>query len=193
VSSAPEDRPPPHLSEEEAEFRAAREKLVDWVRVEPSRLFLRSFLPSLLFVPIGGTLVGMSMGGRWVDARHGLWLVILGLVCTALGPMWALFSLIRAMGQDTYVAIRLDGLAVRLEPHLPEALYPWDELSDARPEARERAVIVTLVSGQIVRLSGPFTAISETEFAARIRDARRLALWHRLSPESLAIHAHDRE
>jgi hypothetical protein len=184
VSDAGEDEglPPPPLDEEERAYRASLEKLVDWVRVEQSRVLLRAFLPAaLVLVPVGGVLVALS----FARSEHGPLLLVLGLVLIASGPSWALVSLIRSMQRDAYVAIRVDGLAVRLDVRRDEAVYPWPNIADARPDpGGTHAVRVELTGEPPLVLTGPFSGVSEEELARRIRDARRLAVWNRLSARS---------
>jgi hypothetical protein len=180
-----DESPPPPLDDDERAFRASLEQLVDWVRVDARRLFARAFVPALVLVPAGGLLVGGGMSGRLGEARHGLLALVLGLLAIAAGALWALVVLIRAMGHDAYVAIRQDGLGVRLAPQAEEVVHPWEAIEDARADAQLRAVRVALASGQSVLLRGPFAGVSDEQLAQRIRDARRLALWHRLTPEAL--------
>jgi hypothetical protein len=177
--------PPPPLDDEERAFRASLEQLVDWVRVDARRLFARAFVPALLLVPAGGMLVGAGMSGRLMGPRESVLLLVLGLGAIASGALWALVSLIRAMGHDTYVAIRQDGLGVRLAPSAEEVVHPWEGIEDARADAAARAVRLVLASGESLLLRGPFAGVSDDALAQRIRDARRLALWHRLTPEAL--------
>jgi hypothetical protein len=183
--SPADDSPEPPLDDEERAFRASLEQLVDWVRVDSRRLFARAFVPALVLVPAGGLLVGAGMSGRLLGPRHGVLALLLGLVCIAAGALWALVSLIRAMGHDAYVAIRQDGLGVRLAPPAIEVVHPWDDIEDATADAEAHAVRLLLASGDSVLLRGPFAGLSDPQLARRIRDARRLALWHRLTPEAL--------
>jgi hypothetical protein len=177
--------PPPPLDDDERAFRASLDQLVDWVRVDARWLFARAFAPALLLVPAGGSIIGTGMSGRFTGPRYGVLLLLLGLLLIAAGALWALVSLIRAMGHDRYVAIRQDGLGVRLAPPAPEVIHPWERIEDARADASARAVRLVLASGESVLLRGPFARVSDDELAQRIRDARRLALWHRLTPEAL--------
>lgn len=177
---------PAPLDDEERAFRESLEKVVDWVRVEPSRLFLRAFAPALALVPAGGALVATSVSSAVPATRQGVLFLLLGLLLITCGPLWALFALIRSMGRDAYVAIRKDGLAVRLDPDRPQAVYAWESIEDARPEPEHR-VRVSLATGETLLLVGPFADVSENDLARRIRDAKRLALWHRLTPEALHV------
>jgi hypothetical protein len=179
------ESPPPPLDDEERAYRASLEQLVDWVRVDARRLFVRAFVPALVLVPAGGVLVGGGMSGRLTGPRDSVFLLILGLCAIASGALWALVSLIRAMGHDSYVAIRQAGLGVRLGPNAEEVVHPWEAIEDARPETGARAVRLVLAGGESLLLRGPFAGVSDEQLAQRIRDARRLALWHRLTPEAL--------
>ena len=175
---------PPPADEEERALRESLAKLVDFVRVEPRRLFLRAFLPAVVLVAAGGHLVAGSFTHSLSRPKLGLVMLLAGIVVVAAGPAWTLFLLIRAMDRDRelYVAMRVDGLCVRLDPSQPEAVHAWDAIHEVRVDAETHAVAVELTSGEQLLLRGPFSGISNPELAARIRDARRLAVWHRLTP-----------
>jgi hypothetical protein len=173
---------PPPLDDEERAFRESLDKLVDWVRIEPARLFLRAFLPAFVLVALGGLLVGFSLATHVIGPTIGLPMLLTGVFLVACGPSWALFLLIRAMGRDAYVAIRVDGLCLRLDPRAPEVVHAWDDIHEVHFDRALRSLSVELCSGEQLLLPGPFSGMSEERLAQRIRDARRLAVWHRLLP-----------
>jgi hypothetical protein len=176
---------PPPLSEEEAAFRASFALLVDFYRVEQRGHLLRAFLPAtLFFVPMGGLVVIMSLSSRVLSAGLVPFIATLGLVLLAAGPLSAIVLLLRSMGADAYVAIRIDGLAIKPEPRLEEELLPWDQIEDARFRAEPAVVAVLLRDGSERLFSGPFAEVSLSGLAEKIRDARRLAVWNRLVPRA---------
>lgn len=179
-----EGAPPPPLSEEERAFRASLERLVDWYRVPQARALIRAFAPgALLFLPLGGLLVAFSTLPRFPFAPElrPLWTVA-GVLVTAAGPLWALRQLFRAIRADLYVAIRLDGLGVRLDPAREEVVYDWEAMREVRYDPARAALRIELEGQEPVSIQGPFAELSTEELARRVRDARRLAVWNRLAP-----------
>jgi hypothetical protein len=175
---------PPPADEEERALRESLAKLVDFVRVQPRRLFPRAFLPAFVLVAAGGHLVAGSFVHAESRPKLGLLMLLAGILVVACGPAWTLFVLIRAMDRDRelYVAMRVDGLCVRLDPQHPEAVHAWEAIHEVTVDAEAHAVAVELTSGEQLLLRGPFSGMTTPELAARIRDARRLAVWHRLAP-----------
>lgn len=174
---------PPPLSEEETAFRASFALLVDFYRVKQHARLVRAFLPAaLFFVPAGAFVVILSLTSRVLSASLVPTTATLGLVLIAAGPLSAIVLLLRSMRDDAYVAIRLDGLALKPEPRAPEELLVWDQIEDARFRQEIRAIAVTLRDGSERSFSGPFAEISLPALAEKIRDARRLAVWNRLVP-----------
>ena len=181
----PEDEPkslPPVLSDEERAYRASFEKLVDWYRLRQSRALAKAFLPGLLLLPLGSLIVAFSMAQVPLSDMLRLALTVLGVLVTASGPVWAIWQLYRAIRGDLYVAIRIDGLAVRLDPTRDETLYGWDRLHEIQHDPAADLLRIEVDEGAPLAFSGPFEGVSLPELASRIRDARRLAVWNRLVP-----------
>lgn len=181
MSSSPAGPPP--IDEDERAFRAAFGRTVDWYRVEQSRALWRAFWPgALVLLPLGSVLVAFAMRDRFVPIELQPALTLAGVALTASGPLWAIAVLLRSMRSDLYVAIRVDGLCVRLDPAHPERVWEWDAIADASYDEARRVVSVELVEGELLSIAGPFSEVALPELARRIRDARRLAVWNRLEP-----------
>ncbi len=183
--SSAEDEPkslPPVLSDDERAFRASLEKLVDWYRLRQSRTLLRAFLPGLLLLPLGSAIVALSMARVSMSEALRPVLTVLGLLVTMSGPVWAIWKLLCAIRGDLYLAIRVDGLAVRLDPKADERLYPWEQIGEIQHDPSADVLRIELEGGAPLKLSGPFEEVSLPELGRRIRDARRLAVWNRLVP-----------
>lgn len=172
----PEPTPPP-IDDEERAFRAAFGRMVEWHRVAQARSLWWAFWPgALVLLPLGSVTIALSM------LQRSLPLTIAGLVITASGPLWAMVQLLRSMRTELYVAIRVDGLCVRLDPRAGERIYAWDRIVDARYDAAARVIRIALDDGEPVAIAGSFSELDLPELSRRIRDARRLAVWNRLSP-----------
>jgi hypothetical protein len=172
---------PPVLSEEERAFRASLGRLVDWYRLRQWPALSRALL-AVVLLPVGNVLVAISMARPSLDESTRLSLTILGLLVIASGPLWAIWQLYRAIRSDLYVAIRLDGLGVRLDPEREEALYAWDRVVEVRHDSAAKCLRIELEDGAPLTLRGAFEGVSLDELGQRIRDARRLGVWNRLIP-----------
>jgi hypothetical protein len=175
--------PPPGLTEEDLAYRASLEKLVDWYRVRQSGALVRAFLPgALVLLPLGSLIVALSMARLRIPEEVRPFLTLLGVIITATGPLWAILQLFRSIRADLYVAIRLDGLGLRLDPQRDEVVYPWDSICEVRYEPAAATLWIELEDAEPVAIRRPFAELSLEELARRIRDARRLAIWNRLLP-----------
>ncbi len=176
---------PPPLDEEERAFREGFAQLVDWYRVKQTRSLVRAFAPAFaLFVPLGGLLVALSSSGRVFAAELSPALTALGILIVALGPLWALVQLVRAIGQDTYVAVRVDGLVLRLDPQKDERLLAWEEIEDFEYDTTDDLANVLCRDGSAITLRARFADIEARALVKRLKDARRLAVWNRLEPRN---------
>jgi hypothetical protein len=173
---------PPPVDDEERAFRSAFGKLVEWYRVEQFRALWRAFLPAFVLLPLGSILVALSLVQRIVPIALQPLLTLSGLFVTACGPLWAILHLLRSIRRDLYVAIRVDGLCVRLDPNTSERVYSWESIEDARYDEQQRRLSVSLVGAEPVAIAASFSELDLPELARRIRDARRLAVWNRLEP-----------
>jgi Bacterial PH domain len=176
----------PELTPDQRAFRASLEGLVDFYRVAQAAALWRAFWPAaFVFLPAGSLLTAVAMTDRWVRGPLQSWLVALAIAVTASGPLWAIVVLLRSIQRDDcYVAIFLTGLRLRLEADQEPRHIPWEELQDVSCD--ERGVRLSLTSGELV-ITKAFAALSAPELALRIRDARRLAVWGRLTPRSFTL------
>lgn len=173
----PESPLPPPMDDEERAFRADFARMVEWYRVAQARTLWRAFWPgALVLLPLGSATIALSM------VQRSLPLTLTGLAITASGPMWAIVQLLRSMRTELYVAIRVDGLCVRLDPRGDERIYAWDRIVDTQYDEAARVIRIALEDGEPVAIAGSFTELELPELSRRIRDARRLAVWNRLSP-----------
>ncbi len=170
------------MSDEERAYRASFEKLVDWYRLRQSRALAKAFLPGLFLLPLGSLIVALSMSQVALSNLLRPMLTVLGVLVTASGPVWAVWQLFRAIRRDLYLAIRIDGLAVRLDPALDETLYSWERLHEIQHDPEADLLRIQADDGAPLALAGPSEGVSLAELASRIRDARRLAVWNRLVP-----------
>jgi len=186
MSSGPKDTgpSPPALTADEAAFRASFAQLVDWYRVSQAPMLRRAFMPAMLgFVPLGGLSITLGTS-RLLPASLGPIAILAGIAIVAAGPIWCAFTLLSSIGNDRYLAIRVDGLALKLVADAPERLIVWEELEDARYDETTHCAHLTIRDRSSCTLSEPFADVSLPELMRRVRDARRLSVWQRLTPET---------
>lgn len=170
------------MNDEERAFRASLGRLVEWYRIEQTRSLWRAFLPAFVLLPLGGSIVALAQLPRFVPIGIAPWVTLAGVLVTASGPFWAISQLLQTIRRDLYVAIRSDGLCIRLDPHTEEHVYDWDTVLDAQYDATREVICVSLASAEPVSIAGRFAQLGLPELSRRIRDARRLAVWNRLRP-----------
>jgi len=170
------------MTDEERAFRASLGLLVEWYRIEQKHALWWAFAPAFLLLPAGSTLVGAAMSQRYVPFAWAPWATLGGVLLTASGPLWAIIQLLRTIRRDLYVAIRSDGLCVRLDPSHAERVYEWDSVLDAQYDADRGVISVSLASDPPLSIAGRFSELGLPELSRRIRDARRRAVWNRLPP-----------
>lgn len=173
---------PPVLTDEDRAYRASLGKVVDWYRVRQSHALIRAFLPGLLLLPLGSSIVALSMAQVTMPEAMRPVLTVLGVLVTSSGPLWAIWQLLRAIRRDLYLAIRVDGLALRLDPERDERLYAWEQIQEIQHDPAAGVLRIELDDGAPLAIFGPFDEVSLAELGSRIRDARRLAVWNRLVP-----------
>ena len=178
MSSHSEHPAPPTVAFLEAQRPASQDSsdVVDWVMVtpdqDPARLFT---LPLLLFV----------LGGSMVLAAHAAHasLAVLGALLITTAPVGALLRFVRSLHGDAYVAIRKDGLAIRVDVRAPERVLAWHSIDDVT-YCEAQGEVFLHVDGKEEVLRGPFE-LGARELTLRIRNARRLAVWNRLTRRAL--------
>lgn len=170
------------MDDEERAFRASLGRLVEWYRIEQTRSLWRAFLPAFALLPLGSAIVAFAQLPRYVAIPLVPWVTLAGVVVTASGPLWAMSQLLQTIRCDLYVAIRSDGLCIRLDPRAEERIYAWDSVVDAQYDASREVICVSLTSAEPVSIAGRFAQLGLPELSRRIRDARRLAVWNRLHP-----------
>jgi hypothetical protein len=176
---------PTWLSDDERKFRASLEGLVDFYRVAQGGALWRAFWPgAFISLPLGSLLMALAMRGRYIVEGFEPALTLLAIVVIASAPIWALFSLLSSMRRDDrYVAILQEGLRVCLEAGSEPLQIAWEALSAV--ELRDDGHLWLSTSEGELEIALSFAELSPSQLAQRIRNARRLALWGRLTRPAL--------
>jgi hypothetical protein len=159
----------------------AAQEVVDWVTLEP-KVEGRALAPASLLVALGGGALALVLPHTDAGSSLHTWVLLLGMLLITSGPLWVLVQPVYGTRRDAYLAFRLDGLAVRVEGASAATLLPWEDIDEVHSQENEDAVHVVCAAGAVITLHGPFEDATAHEVAARIRKARRLAVWNRLKP-----------
>ena len=189
---------PAWLSDDERRFRASLEGLVDYYRVDQGGVLWRAFWPGVFIsLPLGSLLMAVAMRGRLFRALtqgsvqfrlDGFEpaLTLLAIAVIASAPIWAIYTLVSSMRRDDrYVAIFQEELRVCLEPGVEPLQIPWRELSEVALRAGSPDCLVLLWGQREIEIRVSFAELTLADLAQRIRNARRLAVWGRLTRPAL--------
>jgi hypothetical protein len=176
---------PTWLSDDERAFRASLEGLVDFYRVAQGGALFRAFWPgAFVALPLGSFLMALAMRGRTLVNGFEPLLTLAGIAVIASAPLWAIYSLLSSMRRDDrYVAIFQEELRVCLDAGSDPVQIPWSQL-DAVELREQHRLVLTLAWGEL-EISQSFAELDLPELGRRLRDAKRLALWGRLTRPAL--------
>jgi hypothetical protein len=173
----------PSLDDDERAFREALGRTVEWHRPAQLRALWHAFWPgALVLLPLGSVTVALPLISRRIPLHLAPFVTLLGVLVTASGPLWAIVHLLREIRRDLYVAIRVDGLCVRLDPGAGEQVYDWNSIVETAYDPAAQVIRITREGDAPLAIGGAFNGIALPELCQRIRDARRLAVWNRLRP-----------
>jgi hypothetical protein len=126
--------------------------------------------PGLL--SLGGLVVAESFATRQPEATRSIAAVV-GLALVAAGAGLTLGGMFWILRDDAYLAIRTDGVAVRLPPR--ETLIAWSDLARARWDAAQGALVLEREGGDVLVVPRRFAGIAGPDLVAKVEQARRRA------------------
>lgn len=147
--------------------------VLEYFRRDESAGFRRLFLRGGLLVIAGILCVVYAELHR--GTRAFVWLLPAGVLTVASGPLSAILGLRRLLEDESYVAVRRDGI-VLARPSSPPLLLPWDEVARVGFDARAGLAEIERTDGRAkeaidMRLGG----IDGRELARRLEAYRRRA------------------
>ena len=152
--------------------------IVDWYRVDNWPRMRRVLVAGPALLSLGGLVMAVSFSTREPGALRAA-AAFVGMAIVASGAGTTLAGMYRILRDDSYLAIRTDGLAMRLGA--VETLLPWAELSRARWDAAlahlvlERSVEVLVEPREPLVVARRFAGVGGPALAERIERARRRA------------------
>lgn len=145
-------------------------KLVDWYRVDPTPRVAHVLAIAVPMIFIGCVCLALAWIGRQETAGLRWVFACVGALSNVGGPVYAIVGLRRVLTYDEYVAMRSDGLEVRLEAH--SAFYDWESLDELVLDERGG---IALPDAYVV-LPARFSGIDARELVRRIEQQRKRAL-----------------
>jgi hypothetical protein len=160
--------------------------IVDWYRVDNWPRMRRVLAVGPALLSLGGLVMAVSFSTREPGTVRAV-AALVGMAIVASGAGTTLAGMYRILRDDSYLAIRTDGLAMRLGA--VETLLPWAELSRARWDAvlahlvleRSEQPVVERGDEAIVErresliVARRFAGVGGPALAERIERARRRA------------------
>lgn len=156
-------------------MRTAPARIVDWVRVDPWPRMRRALTAGPIVMLSGGLAIAVSfLTHQPHDVRVAS--AAAGFVLIAGSAIYTVATMHAILRQDTYVAIRTDGVALRgcTASHV-EIVLSWDGLESVRWDAAREEIILERVEGDAVHVVGTFARVTGEALARRIEQARRQA------------------
>ena len=153
--------------------------IVEWFRPDRTRLLLRVWIVAASFVSLGVVLIAMTR----VDTLPAEWRVglgVLGGLFTVSGPIAAVIGFQRAIGDDTWLALRGDGLMYC--NHGVQSFVAWEAIDDTTLDETTRVIRIIGPTGTLLNVSESFSGLSPLQLRERIASARRRALMGLLRP-----------
>ncbi len=159
---------------------AAPSFVVAWFRPERGRALIRVWIIAASLVCLGVVLVAMT---RVDTLSHGarVTLGVLGALAVVGGPLGAVLGFQRAIGDETYLMLRSDG--VLFCDRGRERFIGWSEIDDVLVDATTGCLSLVSVAYGTLALSERFGGVAPRELRDRILTIRRRALMGLLRPE----------
>jgi hypothetical protein len=147
-------------------------RIVDWYRVDPWPRIRRVIAIGPSILTLGGLVVAVSFLTHQPESVR-IEAAIVGLVLVAGAAIFTAIGMGRILRDDAYLAIRTDGVAVRVGS--TDAVVPWDELEEARWDALQGALVLVLADGRTLVAAARFARVTGPELAGLVTRARQRA------------------
>lgn len=162
---------PPTLPLPPEDENDSRPLVVEWYRVDQSPQVVRVLMVAAPILLIG--CLGVAFA---VLATHRTPIVraIVGLVgaCGNVGgPLYAIFGLRHILMQDSYIALRTDGIAIR--DNIDETLHAWDDIIDVR--SVDNTIVIDKRDDTTHTITLRFAGITHAALAKRVEHVRKRA------------------
>lgn len=147
-------------------------RIVEWYRVDPWPRMRRIIAIGPSILTAGGLVVAVSFLTHQPESVR-VEAAIVGLVLVAGAAIFTAIGMGRILRDDAYLAIRTDGVAVRIPG--TDVVIPWDDLAEARWDAERGAIVLLLADGRTVVAAARFAGVTGPDLAGLVARARRRA------------------
>jgi hypothetical protein len=147
---------------------------IEFYRQDMGGTSRKILIPAAIMVFCGAPAVCFGFAVKGSARSHVIALAIGGAVLVA-GLLLGFLGMARLIGEDSYVAVAEDGVAVKTKTG--ETFYPWSDLVSIKSEARGLVLKKSESDDDAIRIDGSFGGISHTDLAARLEDWRRKSGW----------------
>ncbi len=103
-------------------------QLIEWYRIDPTPRVARVLAVAVPLIFVGCVCLALAWIGRGETAGLRWVFACVGAMSNVGGPVYAIVGLRRVLTYDEYVAMRTDGLELKLESHA--AFYAWESLDE---------------------------------------------------------------
>ncbi len=151
---------------------ASPPQIVGHYRLDQRQRFLRVLGLGALFVALGSLVTAYGLLHRGTPVAH--WVIPVGVALVATGPVTTIFGMHRLLTNETYLAVRSDGL--ELVRNAKGTLLPWDALKLVRHDATANAIVLERRDdGPPLVLALRFDGITPRAMAAELETHRKRA------------------
>lgn len=152
--------------------------MLEFFRLDRSDVIVPTLGIAIALTMVGSLLVAVGFVVHRFGSGFEHAFTVVGILSTASGPALVFWRLRRVLTEESYVALRSDGLA--LHRGTVETLIPWGELTAVRYEEAEKAIVLERGDEPPLRVTERFAGIDHAALAKRIDDLRRKASFNLL-------------
>jgi hypothetical protein len=149
-------------------------RILEWYRADPWPGMRRVLVIGPAILTLGGLVIAVSFLSR-VSHDVRVDTATAGFILITSGALATIFGMGSILRDDSYVALRTDGLAVRRAGR--ETLVAWGTLVAARWDPARSEVVLERADadGPPIAFAGGFARATGAEVAERIEQTRRRA------------------
>lgn len=145
--------------------------------MDASGQLVRVLLPAALVMAAGSVVTGVGFGNATLEVLMSTWYwrvpaTVGGLGLVIAAGLRAIWGLRRLLSEDSYIALRTDGLVV-VDPGGGTTQVAWDDLAECRLDEGGDALRLELRDGEVMRVHARFSGIEPAALARRVEHLRR--------------------
>jgi hypothetical protein len=147
---------------------------VEFYRRDMGGISRKILIPAAIMVFCGAPAVCFGFAVKGSAQSHIVALGVGGAVLVG-GLLLGFLGMARLVGEDSYVAIAEDGVAVKTK--ISETFFAWSDLASIKSEPGVLVLKKSENDDGSFRLEGNFGGLKSSDLAARLEDWRRKSGW----------------